>query len=136
MKTWAIVVAVMAITIAIMGAALPPPSSPPTLVCSADNYDRGEWGRYPAVDPTATARWTVAADNVNAPNLTQDHHVALKDAHTSGGCNWSAAEKDEFSDDPGNLNPTTKLFNSSKGSRTPDRLTGIAASIINTDADI
>ena len=40
--------------------------------------------------------------------------------------------KDRFSSDLANLNPTTQSFNASKGSRTPDRLTGIAARIIDT----
>ena len=43
--------------------------------------------------------------------------------------------KNDFASDPNNLNPTTRSFNSSKGSRTPDQLTGIAASIIDTDAE-
>ena len=50
----------------------------------------------------------------------------------SGGCHWSAAMKDRFSSDLANLNPTTQSFNASKGSRTPDQLTGIAARIIDT----
>ena len=61
--------------------------------------------------------------------------MALRDAHLSGGCHWSAAMKDRFSSDLGNLNPTTQSFNASKGSRTPDQLTGIAAGIIDTAAE-
>ena len=41
--------------------------------------------------------------------------------------------KNDFATDPDNLNPATRSFNSSKGSRTPDQLTGIAKSIIDTD---
>ena len=43
--------------------------------------------------------------------------------------------KNNFSSDADNLNPTTRSFNSSKGSRTPDELTGIAARIINADQE-
>ena len=113
-----------------------PTSTPvPTASCSGDDYDRDEWGSYPGVPAGATATWTLPSDNVNNTSLTHDHHVALKDAHVSGGCNWTASRKDTFSSDLDNLNPTTGSFNSSKGSRTPDRLTGIAARIINTDAE-
>ena len=45
------------------------------------------------------------------------------------------AHKDVFSSDAENLNPTTRSFNSSKGNRTPDQLTGIAAAIIDTSAE-
>ena len=68
-------------------------------------------------------------------DITQDHHVALRDAHISGGCNWSATQKDQFSSDAENLNPTTRSFNSSKAHRTPDQLTGIALGIIDTSAE-
>lgn len=113
-----------------------PTSTPaPTASCSGDDYDRDEWGSYPGVPAGATATWTLPSDNVNNTSLTHDHHVALKDAHVSGGCNWTASRKDTFSSDLDNLNPTTGSFNSSKGSRTPDRLTGIAARIINTNAE-
>ena len=50
----------------------------------------------------------------------------------SGGCDWSAARTDRFSSDPANLNPTAQSFKASKGSRTPDQLTGIAARILDT----
>ena len=43
--------------------------------------------------------------------------------------------KDRFSSDRANLNPTTQSFNASKGSSTPDQLTGIAARIIDTAAE-
>ncbi len=111
----------------------PAPSS--TTTCTPDDYDRQEWGDYPAANADATPRWTLPADNVNSPGITQDHHVALKDAHVSGGCDWSEARKDTFSDDTGNLNPTTRSFNSSKGNRTPDQLTGIALRIIDTPVE-
>ena len=105
----------------------------PEADCSSDDYDRDEWGNHPTADPDATPTWTLPSDNVSSSDLTNDHHVALKDAHVSGGCDWSAAMKNDFSSDSDNLNPTTRSFNSSKGSRTPDQLTGIAERIINTD---
>ena len=129
--TWGNVKEVTRITI------VAPVSTPttPRASCTGDDYDRDEWGSYPAVPADATAAWTLSSDNVNNTSLTHDHHVALKDAHVSGGCNWSASQKDTFSSDLDNLNPTTGSFNSSKGSRTPDRLTGIAKRIIDTDAE-
>ena len=117
------------------GRPLPPPLIPQQTLnlgrgtavsCSGDDYDRGEWGDHPAADPNATPRWTKPSDNVSARDITQDHHVALKDAHISGGCDWSATKKNGFSTDSENLNPTTRSFNSSKAHRTPDQLTGIA----------
>ena len=68
----------------------------------------------------ATATWTKPSDNVSAPDLTMDHHVALAEAHISGGCEWSTNEKHAFSSDTENLNPTTRSFGSSKADRTPD----------------
>ena len=101
--------------------------------CSADDYDRNEWGDYPGASDDATPTWTLPSDNVASPDITLDHHVALQDAHISGGCDWSLEIKNDFATDPDNLNPTTRSFNSSKGSRTPDQLTGIAKRIIDTD---
>ena len=104
-------------------------------VCTGDDYDRDEWGDYPGADSSATPTWTASSDVVASRDITMDHHVALKDAHTSGGCAWSATKKNEFAMDSTNLNPTTLSFNSSKSSRTPDQLTGIALSIIDTDSE-
>ncbi|MDE2877103.1 MAG: hypothetical protein OXQ93_16805 [Gemmatimonadota bacterium] len=100
--------------------------------CSEQPYNRADWGTYPAADSTADPTWTQPHDSVNNPKITQDHHVALKDAHLSGGCHWSDEKKDRFSSYAANLNPTAGSFNSSKGSRTPDKLTGIAKRIIDT----
>ena len=100
--------------------------------CTEDTYHRDDWGDYPPVDSAADPTWTQPHDSVNSPDITQDHHVALKDAHLSGGCNWPDSQKDAFSSDTLNLNPATRSFNSSKGNRTPDRLVGIARRIIDT----
>lgn len=103
--------------------------------CSADDYDRDEWGDYPDAGLGATPTWTKPSDDVASQEITMDHHVALQDAHVSGGCDWSDTMKNDFASDTDNLNPTTRSFNSSKGSRTPDQLTGIAANIIDTDGE-
>ena len=115
------------------GAAAPIPVQGVDSQCSTDDYDRDEWGDYPGASDDATPTWTLPPDNVASPDITLDHHVALQDAHISGGCNWSLELKNDFATEPDNLNPTTRSFNSSKGSRTPDQLTGIAKSIIDTD---
>ena len=105
----------------------------PATDCSADDYDRDEWGEYPGADADAVPTWTLPSDDVASGEITLDHHVALKDAHVSGGCDWIVAMKNDFATDPANLNSTTRSFNSSKGSRTPDQLTGIAQRIIDTE---
>ena len=105
----------------------------PATDCSADDYDRDEWGEYPGADADAVPTWTLPSDDVASAEITLDHHVALKDAHVSGGCDWIVAMKNDFATDPANLNPTSGSFNSSKGSRTPDQLTGIAQRIIDTE---
>ena len=117
------------------GVAAPIPVQGVDSQCSADDYDRNEWGDYPGASDDATPTWTLPSDNVASPDITLDHHVALQDAHISGGCDWSLEIKNDFATDPDNLNPTTRSFNSSKGSRTPDQLTGIAKSIIDTDGE-
>ena len=103
--------------------------------CTGDDYDRDAWGTYPPAPANATPTWTKPHDVVSSRAIAHDHHVALRDAHVSGGCDWSAAMKDRFSSDPTNLNPTAQSFNASKGSRTPDQLTGIAARVIDTAAE-
>lgn len=103
--------------------------------CDPDVYDRDSWGSYPSVPDDAVARWSTPDDNLNDKSLQHDHHVALRDAHDSGACGWSSADKDTFSSEAQNLNPTAASFNASKGSRSPDELTGIAAGVIDTDAE-
>ena len=114
---------------------LPPDAVPVPHVCTGDDYDRDEWSSYPPAPANAAPTWTKPHDAVHARAITHDHHVALRDAHVSGGCDWSAAMKDRFSSDRANLNPTAQSFNASKGSRTPDQLSGIAARIIDTAAE-
>ena len=112
-----------------------PQPQPVVPTCSPDDYDRDDWGSRPSVPANATATWTKPSDNVSAPDLTMDHHVALANAHVSGGCEWSSNEKHSFSSDTENLNPTTRSFGSSKADRTPDLLTGVAAAIIDTSTE-
>lgn len=110
----------------------------PDASCEEVQYDRDEWtqrGDYPAADPDATPTWTKPSDEVNSRTINTNHHVAIHDAHLSGGCHWTMEAKRTFSSDGSNLNPTTTSFSSSKSDRTPDRLTGIAAGIIDTDAE-
>lgn len=103
--------------------------------CDPGDYDRDGWGSYPPVPAGAEAKWSTDADNLNDTSLEHDHHVALKTAHSAGGCGWPEDLKDAFSSDARNLNPTAASFNASKGSRTPDELTGIAKSVIDTDGE-
>tara|TARA_Y200000002_G_scaffold240497_1_gene198706 strand:+ start:1187 stop:1516 length:330 start_codon:yes stop_codon:yes gene_type:complete len=48
-----------------------------------------------------------------------DHVVSLKDAHKSGGFNWSSSKRARFANDRSNHVPSCKRINSSKGSSTP-----------------
>lgn len=48
-----------------------------------------------------------------------DHVVSLKDAHESGGFNWSPSKRARFANDKSNHVPSCKRINSSKGSSTP-----------------
>ena len=49
-----------------------------------------------------------------------DHVVSLKDAHESGGFNWSSSKRTRFAIDKSNHVPSCKRINSSKGSSTPN----------------
>jgi hypothetical protein len=46
-----------------------------------------------------------------------DHLIPLKNAHISGGANWTLEKKKEFANDPENLVITNKRYNRSKGSK-------------------
>ena len=48
-----------------------------------------------------------------------DHVVSLKDAHESGGFNWSSSRRARFANDKSNHVPSCKRINSSKGSSVP-----------------
>ena len=59
----------------------------------------------------------------NASELDIDHFIPLKNAHQSGGYNWSSAKKEEFSNyrlDPDNLIAVNLSANRSKGAKGPD----------------
>ena len=59
----------------------------------------------------------------NASELDIDHFIPLKNAHQSGGYNWSSAKKEEFANyrlDPNNLIAVNLSANRSKGARGPD----------------
>ena len=59
----------------------------------------------------------------NASELDIDHFVPLKNAHQSGGYNWSSLKKEEFANyrlDPDNLIAVNLIANRSKGAKGPD----------------
>ena len=59
----------------------------------------------------------------NASDLDIDHFIPLKNAHQSGGYNWSTAKKEEFANyrlDPDNLIAVNLSANRSKGAKGPD----------------
>lgn len=59
----------------------------------------------------------------NASELDIDHFIPLKNAHQSGGYNWSSAKKEEFANyrlDPDNLIAVNLSANRSKGAKGPD----------------
>ena len=98
-----------------------------------DQFDRSNWP-YQRGQP-GELRWVIADDDIRSREPTLDHHVALKDAFLSGGCTWSLDQKAAFSADTMNHYWTARSFNSSKGARTPDQLTGIAKRIIDTQVE-
>lgn len=70
------------------------------------------------VDPWAGSSWTAASD------VDIDHHVALQNAHVSGGWAWDTATKRSYAndlDDPKHLNAMDDALNSAKGSSRPDQ---------------
>ena len=59
----------------------------------------------------------------NASELDIDHFIPLKNAHQSGGFNWSLAKKEDFANyrlDPDNLIAVNLSANRSKGAKGPD----------------
>jgi len=59
----------------------------------------------------------------NASELDIDHFIPLKNAHQSGGYDWSSAKKEEFANyrlDPDNLIAVNLSANRSKGAKGPD----------------
>ena len=59
----------------------------------------------------------------NASELDIDHFIPLKNAHQSGGYNWTSAKKEEFANyrlDPDNLIAVNLSANRSKGAKGPD----------------
>ena len=59
----------------------------------------------------------------NASDLDIDHFIPLKNAHQSGGYNWSNSKKEEFANyrlDPDNLIAVNLSANRSKGAKGPD----------------
>ncbi len=59
----------------------------------------------------------------NASELDIDHFIPLKNAHQSGGYNWTSAKKEEFANyrlDPDSLIAVNLSANRSKGAKGPD----------------
>jgi hypothetical protein len=59
--------------------------------------------------------------HTNASQVDLDHVVALKNAHLSGGANWSHRSKEEFANDPENLVITNRAYNRKKGAKGVDK---------------
>lgn len=112
-------------------------------------YDRKDWGRWMDLDGdcqdtrqevlvrdstvgvqldekgcrVVAGRWLDPYDGseVTDPSKVDvDHVVALRDAHDSGGWQWSYDEKRLFFNDLENLKATSQSTNRSKGARGPD----------------
>jgi hypothetical protein len=59
----------------------------------------------------------------NASELDMDHFIPLRNAHQSGGYNWSSSKKEEFANyrlDPDNLIAVNLSANRSKGAKGPE----------------
>ncbi len=59
----------------------------------------------------------------NASEIEIDHFIPLKNAHQSGGYNWSSTKKEEFANyrlDPDSLIAVSSSANRSKGAKSPD----------------
>ncbi len=74
---------------------------------------RVSWGEW--IGPYTGQRFTKASD------LDIDHIVPLKHAHTTGGSDWSRAQKRSFANDPENLLVTSASANRKKGAKSPAR---------------
>jgi hypothetical protein len=59
--------------------------------------------------------------HTTAAQVDIDHVVALKNAHLSGGANWSTRSKEEFANDPENLVITNRAYNRQKGAKGIDQ---------------
>ena len=67
-----------------------------------------------------TTPWTHATLR-SAADIQIDHHVAVADAHRSGGHAWSPALKSLFYNDVENLNALASEVNQAKSAYAPDR---------------
>ena len=78
-------------------------------------YDRDEWGYRRATFSNNIGFYSAQ----RCADIDADHVVSLKDAHESGGCAWSRAQKSQFANDRDNLVPSCARINRSKGASLP-----------------
>ena len=91
---------------------------------SAD-YDRGDYehDRAYLCDTSGVDPYTGLT--FDSSNCDVDHIVAAKEAHESGGYNWSVATRQQFGNDQLNLVATRACVNRSKGSRDAAEWSGV-----------
>ena len=91
---------------------------------SAD-YDRGDYehDRAYLCDTSGVDPYTGLT--FDSSNCDVDHIVAAKEAHESGGYNWSVATRQQFGNDELNLVATRACVNRSKGSRDAAEWSGL-----------
>ena len=78
-------------------------------------YDRDEWGPHNSSICGGAAGSPDPYSDTPIDTCHVDHVVALVEAHESGGWQWSAARKQQFSQDPANHVATRACVNQSKG---------------------
>ncbi|MCH9663381.1 MAG: YHYH domain-containing protein [Gammaproteobacteria bacterium] len=83
--------------------------------CSGIKYNRQEWSFRGHKFNTSTGHYS----GLQCSKIDADHVISLKDAHESGGCQWSRNQKRNFANDPENLVPSCAHINRSKGARLP-----------------
>ena len=86
-----------------------------------ENYDRATWSYDSSLSPYKNSKVGFYT-NRRASKTDIDHVVALKDAHDSGGKNWSLAKKRKFANDPENQVPSLEYVNRTlKRDYTPEK---------------
>ena len=83
--------------------------------CAGIKYNRREWSFRGHKFNTSTGHYS----GLQCSKIDADHVISLKDAHESGGCQWSRDQKRKFANDEDNLVPSCAHINRSKGARLP-----------------